>query len=652
MEVKHWVTGIHDELPIQVASDGKDTIAPQTVMDVFTKMSKKYPERVALSVKRDGQWKKWHFKQYYEETLKAAAAFVKLGLQSGQAVAIMGFNSPEWFISDLAAIAAGGIACGVYTTNGPEATHYVIEHSEAAIVVVETEQQCEKILKLLPRLPLVKKIIQWSGKMTENEHVMSWEQLMKLSEGDTESVAEVERRITGLKPNKTCTLIYTSGTTGPPKAVMITHDNITWTAACQMEETGGREDAPFAVVSYLPLSHIAAQMVDIHAPLSVAGEVWFAAPDALKGSLVNTLKEVRPTHFLGVPRIWEKIEEKMRSAGAQAQGMKKSLATWAKKKGLEGTIANQEGKGYPTGWWLANTLVFNKVKVALGLDRCIFAVTGAAPIAKTTLDYFNSLNLPLHEVYGMSESTGAISINTLEHTRTGTVGRAIKGIEVKLDNPDAEGHGEIIFRGRNQFSGYLKNDKDTSEAIDANGFIHTGDVGKFDKDGFLSITGRIKELIITAGGENIPPVLIEDELKKQLSILSNAMLIGDKRKFLSCLITLKMETNKEAKEGAYQFSDNLAPQVIKEIEAAGSQAKTIQDALKDDKLREFIQAGVDRYNKVATSAAQRIQKFTLLEKDFTLETGELTPTLKLKRKIVSKQYEAVIDKFYEEKDKD
>jgi len=652
MATKHWVTGIHDELPIQLSSDGKAAIPPKTVMEVFTKMSKKYPERVALSVKRDGQWKKWNYKQYYEDTLKAATAFVKLGLQPGQSVAIMGFNSPEWFISDLAAIAAGGIACGVYTTNGPEATFYVIEHSDAGIVVVETEQQCEKIVKLLPRLPLVKKIIQWSGKMTENEHVMSWEQLMKLSEGDTESTAEVERRITGLKPNKTCTLIYTSGTTGPPKAVMITHDNITWTAACQMEETGGREDAPFAVVSYLPLSHIAAQMVDIHAPLSVAGEVWFAAPDALKGSLVNTLKEVRPTHFLGVPRIWEKIEEKMRSAGAQAQGMKKSLATWAKKKGLEGTIANQEGKGYPTGWWLANTLVFNKVKVALGLDRCIFAVTGAAPIAKTTLDYFNSLNLPLHEVYGMSESTGAISINTLEHTRTGTVGRAIKGIEVKLDNPDAEGHGEIIFRGRNQFSGYLKNDKDTSEAIDANGFIHTGDVGKFDKDGFLSITGRIKELIITAGGENIPPVLIEDELKKQLSILSNAMLIGDKRKFLSCLITLKMETNKEAKEGAYQFSDNLAPQVIKEIEAAGSQAKTIQDALKDDKLREFIQAGVDRYNKVATSAAQRIQKFTLLEKDFTLETGELTPTLKLKRKIVSKQYEAVIDKFYEEKDKD
>jgi len=652
MDVKHWVTGINDELPIQVALDGKDTIAPQTVMDVFTKMSKKYPERIALSVKRDGQWKKWYYKQYYEETLKVATAFVKLGLQASQAVAIMGFNSPEWFISDLAAIAAGGIACGVYTTNGTEATHYVIEHSEAAIVVVETEQQCEKILKLLPRLPLVKKIIQWSGKIVENEHVMNWEQLMKLSEGDTESAAEVERRIAALKPTKTCTLIYTSGTTGPPKAVMVTHDNITWTGACQMAESGAREESPFAVVSYLPLSHIAAQMVDIHAPISVAGEVWFAAPDALKGSLVNTLKEVRPTHFLGVPRIWEKIEEKMRFAGAQAQGIKKSLATWAKNKGLEGTIANQEGRGYPVGWWLANTLVFNRVKLALGLDRCIFALTGAAPIAKTTLDYFSSLNLPLHEVYGMSESTGAISINTIECTRTGTVGRSIKGIEVKLDNPDAEGNGEIIFRGRNQFSGYLKNDKETSETIDANGFVHTGDVGKFDKDGYLSITGRIKELIITAGGENIPPVLIEDELKKQLSIISNAMLIGDKRKFLSCLVTLKMETNKEAKEGNYQFSDNLAPQVIKEIEAAGSQAKTIQDALKDGKLREYIQAGVDRYNKVATSGAQRIQKFTILEKDFTLETGELTPTLKLKRKVVSKQYEVIIDKFYEEKDKE
>jgi len=286
------------------------------------------------------------------------------------------------------------------------------------------------------------------------------------------------------------------------------------------------------------------------------------------------------------------------------------------------------------------------------LDRCVYAVTGAAPIARSTLDYFSSLNLPLHEVYGMSESAGCIAINTLEFIRTGTVGKGMLGIEVKLDNMDAEGNGEIMFRGRNQFTGYLKNDKDTAEAIDSNGFVHTGDVGKFDSDGFLSITGRIKELIITAGGENIPPVLIEDEVKNQLPIISNCMLIGDKRKFLACLITLKMEQDKSAVEGTYQFTNNLAYTVIRDLEAAGSQAKTIQEAIADPKVNSIVQAGVDRYNKAATSAAQRIQKFVILEKDFTLDTGELTPTLKLKRKIVAKQYEDVIDKFYEEKDKE
>jgi len=599
-----------------------------------------------------GNGKKKTWKQYYDGSITVAAAFIKLGLQTGQSVAIIGFNSPEWFLADLGAIAAGGVACGIYTTNGPDACQYVIEHSEAAIIVTENENQTEKILKIKSRLPLIKKIIQWSGKLVRNDNVISWEALIKLVEGDTSSREEVERRIKDLKPGKCCTLIYTSGTTGPPKGVMVSHDNITWVSKTQLNETGGTEENPVVAVSYLPLSHIAAQILDIHVPMAVAGETWFAQPDALKGSLVNTLKEVRPTHFFGVPRVWEKIQEKMMATGQSGSALRKYIAQWAKAKGLEGSYSMQAGKGTPWGWWLADTVVFSKVKVALGLERCIYAATGAAPTSKETLDYFMSLNIPLHEIYGMSESTGCISINTIDKTRTSTVGVKVVDTEVKLDNKDAEGNGEICFKGRTQFLGYLKSPKETEECFDKDGFIHTGDIGRFDKDGFLSITGRIKELIITAGGENIPPVLIEDELKKQLPIISNVMVVGDRRKFLGCLFTLKCDNNKEAVEGTYQLSDNLSKAVLSQLDSIGSTAKTVKEAISDEKVRTLIQAGVDRYNKIATSGAQRVQKFEILEKDFSLEEGDLTPTLKLKRKVTAKKYEDIINKIYAGSDKE
>lgn len=552
----------------------------------------------------------------------------------------------EWFIADVGAIAAGGIAAGIYTTNGPDACHYIADHCEALVVFVENEIQLKKILAVRNKLPHMKAIVQWSGKAPEGEKdVYSWEDFMKLgSEVDTK---EVEDRIAPQQPGHCSTLIYTSGTTGPPKAVMISHDNTTWTAkvVCEMMKIGNSD----SLISYLPLSHIAAQMLDIHAPMFTGASIWFAQPDALRGSLGTTLKEVRPTLFLGVPRVWEKIMEKMQEIAKSVTGVKKSISTWAKAKGLEGGYAIQKGEGTPWGWWLANQLVFGKVKEALGLDRTRYCATAAAPIGKETLEYFLALNIPIYEIYGMSECTGPQTLNRPKKHKTASAGASMPGTELKLDNPDKDGNGEICYRGRHIFMGYLKNDKATAETIDDEGWLHSGDIGRLDKDGFLYITGRIKELIITAGGENVPPVLIEDEIKLEIGkVVSNVMVVGDRRKFLTCLITLKTTPNAEVKPGDYPFTDNLAPSALEELQKFGSSAKTVEEAMKDEKVKEYINKGIERSNKRATSNAQRIGKFRIVPRDFTLEGGELTPSLKLKRRVVVQQYEKEIEELYAE----
>jgi len=449
------------------------------------------------------------------------------------------------------------------------------------------------------------------------------------------------------RPGKCCTLIYTSGTTGPPKAVMISHDNLTWTSRLVINQLNlGPEDV---TISYLPLSHIAAQMLDIHGPMAGGATVYFAQPDALKGSLVDTLREVRPTTFLGVPRVWEKMEEKMRETGKKTTGIKKAIATWAKEKGLEGSYNEQRGEDKPWGFFFANKLVFEKVKEALGLDRVRFCATAAAPIAKETLDYFMSLYIPIYEIYGMSECSGPQTVNVPGKHKTGTAGPALPGCEMRIMDPDAQGNGEICYRGRHIFMGYMKNDKATADTIDDQGFLHSGDIGRVDGDGFLSITGRIKELIITAGGENVPPVLIEDEIKKELQdVISNVIVIGDRKKFLTCAITLKAVPKRDPGANEYPFADELAPGCKSVFSAMGSSASTVQEAIQDEGVKKYIHTGIERANSRASSNAQRIGKFIILPQDFSIETGELTPTMKLKRRIVTDKYGAEIEKMYEE----
>ncbi|XP_064619094.1 long-chain-fatty-acid--CoA ligase ACSBG2-like isoform X2 [Lineus longissimus] len=638
---KLFTSNGQEAVKIKMTETGVSSAKPVTIMTRFAEIVEKYPDQLAVAEKNNGRWVKWTYGQYYDSVIRTAKGFIKLGLEPCHAVGIIGFNSPEWFFSDLGAIFAGGYAAGIYTTNTPEACHYVADNCKANIIVAENDIQLQKILAIKERLPHLKAIIQYKGIVKPESKlpfVYTWSEFIEMAEDVDDSL--LEERIRAQAPNKCATLIYTSGTTGNPKGVMLSHDNLTFTARSSITTLGLNREV---LVSYLPLSHVAAQLIDIYSAIECAGSVYFARADALKGTLGETLREVRPTGFLGVPRVWEKMAEMMKAAGKNISGFKRKVATWAKGVGLKGNLALIDGGQVPFGWTVANAMVFKKARKALGLDRCKFMYSGAAPIAKETVEYFLSLNLPLLEGYGMSESTGPHTACLPGANRIASCGRDMVGFTTSLADADKDGNGEICMSGRHVFMGYLNMEEKTKETLDEMGRLHTGDVGKKDKDGFLFITGRIKELIITAGGENIAPVLIEDVVKEELPIIGNCMLVGDKKKFLSILLCVRTEVDGDAYP-----TNKLTAAAVDWCRSVGSSATRLQDIVeeKDAKVLEAIQKGVDRANKKAISNAQKIQKWSILPKDFSTPGGELGPTLKLKRPVVNKMYTDTIEAFY------
>uniref|UniRef100_A0A673CB94 long-chain-fatty-acid--CoA ligase n=1 Tax=Sphaeramia orbicularis TaxID=375764 RepID=A0A673CB94_9TELE len=637
-----WTTRRDEAVRLRMEGSGPASETPITTHQMFLQTVENFGDHPALASKKNDQWEIMTWRQYYEQCRAAAKSFLKLGLERYHGVGILGFNAPEWFISNIGCIFAGGLATGIYATNSPEACQYVAHNCEANVLVVEDNKQLQKILQVKDQLPHLKAIIQYKGELQQKAPFLyTWAEFMKL--GEDVPNKDLNDIIDCLRANECCTLIYTSGTTGNPKGVMLSHDNITWTTttAGNMVHLNFTEEV---VISYLPLSHVAAQVNDMWMIMRFAGTTYFAEPDALKGSLGQTLKEVRPTSFLGVPRVWEKMQEKMKAIGAKASPMRKKVGDWAKSIGLQYNYSAMNGENaVPWGFTLANTLAFKKVRAALGLDRCKICFTGAAPITKETLEYFMSLNIPLLELYGMSESSGPHTISTNSDYRITSCGKVMPGCDLKLDKPDEDGNGEICFWGRNVFMGYLNMPDKTAEALDEIGWLHSGDLGRCDQYNFLYITGRLKEIIITAGGENIPPVPIEDALKAETPIISNVMLVGDKLKFLSMLITLKCVVDDDGKP-----TDKLGPEVLEFCQKNNVRTTKVSEIItnKEPVIYNVIQEGIERINAKATSNAQKVQKFVILERDFSVEGGELTPTMKLKRPVVMKMYKKKIEEMY------
>lgn len=635
---------IDEEVKIRMG-EGIAGIEPTTVVKRFQDTVAKLGAANALHLKVNGEWQSTTWQEYYDKCEQFAKSLIHIGVGRFAGVSIIGFNSPEWAIADIGTIMAGSVAAGIYTTNSPHACEFIAKHSDSEVVVCDGVKQLEKFVAIEKNLPRLKALVIYNEPVPEGLQtkvpVYAFEDFMKL--GVDVPQEKLQERIDAQKPGHCCTLIYTSGTTGDPKAVMISHDNVIWTILTVIDMLNRQFDLEVGnhdrLVSYLPLSHVAGQLIDIMLPVTAGLQLYFAQPDALKGSLGVTLKDVRPTLFFGVPRVWEKIAEKMWEISAQTTGLKKRIATWAKNKAAIKTQLAQYGEsgGAPCGFGVAHALVLGRVKEALGLDQCAACFSGAAPISREVVEYFGSLDLPIFEFFGQSEATGPQTCSMRGMWKIGTCGKTIEGSNTKVV-PETQ---ELIFSGRNIMMGYLKGENVTKETIDEEGWIHSGDCGKIDEDGFMTITGRIKELIITAGGENIPPILIEDCMKEEIQLISNAILIGDQRKFLSALLTFRVTADSEGVP-----TDKLDNKALSIMEEIGSSAKTVAEAKADEKVKKYLEAGMKRANAKATSRAQNVAKYEVLDKDFSIAGNELTPTLKLKRKVVVEKYADVIEKIY------
>ncbi|GAB5371044.1 hypothetical protein AAMO2058_001545300 [Amorphochlora amoebiformis] len=686
-------------------SDSMGGFSPSTIPKVFLNAVKHYGDKPALRVERpcpspDGkkappskpvhEWKTWTYKQYYDEVRKAAKGMIALGLEPYDAVNIFGFNAPEWHMGLMASIFAGGISAGIYPSDTPEQVKFKAHHSGASVAICEDMSKVERFRKGIEDLDKLKAIVVWAEQPEEKALIrrdgsecklLHWNDLLDL--GDKVDEEKLEERLASLNPARVCSLIYTSGTTGNPKAVMVSHDNILWTSFTVLSHNGiiGSDKEEERLISYLPLSHVAGMMIDIICPvfLTANGDrpawfcAYFARPYDLKlATIVERFKAVRPTIFLGVPRVWEKIAEKLQAIGRKTKGLLKTISTAAKKVGLEHARNCQLGGSgaKPMGYGIAEKVVLNKIKEKLGLDKMKFGFTGAAPITTETLSYFGSLGIQVNEVYGMSECCGAVTWSTDQTHIWGSCGYALPGTEIKIlkqnadqkyvecpraediFQPTEEEQGEICFRGRSIMLGYMSNPelgeehvekirKKNKEAIDDDGWLHSGDKGCMSGKGMVKITGRYKELIIGAGGENVAPVPIESNIKKLCPIISNIMMVGDKKKFNVALITLKAEGATGEKPGTDQLAGDAA-----DLKAG---VYTISEAMKDaDFIKVITRAILDtnKDGKCCPSNAARIQRFTILPRDFSVETGELTPTLKLKRSVVQKMQADLIDKIY------
>jgi len=595
-----------------------------TLLSAFLDHAERRGDAPALRYKEGGSWHDISWSDYRRRVLKTAAALHSMGLSSGDRIGLLSTNRVEWLVSDLAALSLGCVTVPIYPSSIPEQVEYILQHSEAKAIFVEDHEQLAKVEAIREACPSLGKTILLSGNSPEDdEHTLDWDFVQELgTEAGDEGATAVESGARELEPAAVATIVYTSGTTGPPKGAQLSHLNLMAMADSLAEVLHvGPVDSS---LSFLPLSHIAerlqGEVMAIRTGYTVnMGEGLEKVPE--------NLAEVEPTLLVCVPRLWEKYYSKISSGIEDAPDLRRKLFQWATAAGLKAYDRRSAGKRLgPLSRIkldVADRLVLSKVRKKLGMARGKAFVSGAAPLSAEVGRFFASLGIIIQEVYGQTECAGVCTYNPAEHVKYGTVGLPLGGMEVKIAED-----GEILVKGDNVFVGYLNQEEATAETV-VDGWLHTGDVGEMDSDGYVRITDRKKDIIVTAGGKNVSPQNIENKLKTFPGV-SQVVVVGDKRKFLSCLFTLDIE----GLEDLYRREELELPPA---------------SALPQDKaMRERLQSYVDEVNGKLASY-ESIKKFQILPEDFTIESGEMTPSLKVKRRVIQKKYEEVIDNFYSEK---
>ncbi len=589
----------------------------ETVLTHLDRHAAGRPDDPAFASKHGDEWATASWSQYRELVRQAGRALLGLRLQPEGTVGILGFNRPEWAIGCLGTMAGGGVPVGIYQTCSPEQVSYILGHAESRVVIVENAEQWEKVRRVRGELPALEHAVLMAGaEIAEPDPmVLSWEGFM--AGGLEVPEADLGRRLGALASDGLATMIYTSGTTGTPKAVTLSHANLVDT--CRVYGELHEIDTGERLVSYLPFAHIAEQMLSIHMAAYLGYTIYYAeSPE----KLAQNLGEVEPTVFFGVPRVWERLHAAITAKLQAASGVKGRLAAWALEVGRREARAWDRGEPLPAGLALrhrlAERLVLAKVRRRLGFGKLRFGASGAAPINREVLDFFAALGVRIYEVYGLSECCGPGTWNHAAKHRLGTVGPAPPEVEVRIADD-----GEVLFRGPNVFQGYFKDPEATAETL-VDGWLHTGDLGAFDDGGFLTITGRKKELIITSGGKNIAPAGIESALK-ELALVAEAVVVGDGRRYLTALLTLDAEAAARFAEAeGFDEPFHEDPRIVGEVER-----------------------WVDEVNR-RFARVEAVRKVRLLPRNFTVDDGELTPTLKIKRRVVAERWAEVIEEMYAE----
>jgi long-chain acyl-CoA synthetase len=593
------------------ATPAQASTGSRTIGDLMALAARKHADRVAVRQKRDGAWQSLTYAEVGEIVREIALGLIELGIQPGERVSILCNTRPEWTYADFAISSAGAVVVPIYPTNSPEECEWVAGNSEAVAIICEDASQVAKIAAVRERLPSLRHLIvvDPGGEVGD---AISLDALRERGRGGDE--ATLEQRMNGVRPEDPFTFIYTSGTTGPPKGCVLSHDN--YRSVLNMCETIDVVQEDEVVYLFLPLAHAFALLVQL-LTVDVGSTIAYFGGDTR--SIVPELAEVKPTYLPSVPRIFEKIYTL--ATGKLSDDDREQLRQ-AVELGVK--VRDLEARGEPVPdelrepYEVADERVFRNVRAIFG-GNLRQAVTGAAPIAPEILEFFYAAGVPVLEGYGMTETATVATYSTVEHHRFGTVGRALPGNEIRI-GPD----GEVLIKGPNIFGGYYRNDDASFGAI-VDGWLHTGDLGSLDADGYLKITGRKKDIIITAGGKNLTPANLENDMK-QSRWVSQAVMHGDRRPYPVMLITLDEEEIAQFAQGRDLPTD-------------------VAELSRHPEVRALIEAELDKAN-AKYAQVEQVKKVVILDHDLSQETGELTPTLKVKRNVVNEKYAELFNSLY------